>query len=251
MPTPFFHLSLANDLLSMPELFLDSRLPLAPEACSFMFGKTAPDVQSISGQARNSTHFYTLPLGKQRAPWAIMLQKHPLLQNEKLPSAAHAAFIAGYLCHLQADILWIEEIFWPYFAQPKTNWQDLKRRLFYHNVLRSYLDEQLHQGLPSTLHQCLEQVKPKHWLPFVSDDHLRHWRDFIAQQLKPGRHSQSAEVFAARMGVNSSEIHDISRSDKRMRAEIWANFPEEQLVKYRNKVIVGNLKLLQDYFIRA
>ena len=62
MPTPIQHLAIAEQLLR------DSTLPgairdrLLEQRGAFLFGNTAPDVQTVSGQLRETTHFFDIPL---------------------------------------------------------------------------------------------------------------------------------------------------------------------------------------------
>ena len=70
MPTPFYHLSLAQELLTHPSLPEPINQFLRMRRCEFMFGNTAPDVQVVSGQARQETHFFNLPiLAGDRPAW--------------------------------------------------------------------------------------------------------------------------------------------------------------------------------------
>ena len=114
----------------------------------FLFGSTAPDVQVVSGQPREVTHFFDLPIktGDQPA-WDRFLTSYPDLAATNYLSAPQTAFISGYLCHLQADWLWVKGIFAPAFG-PGCSWGTFRQRLYYHNVLRAYLDLQILPGLP-------------------------------------------------------------------------------------------------------
>jgi len=58
MPTLFYHLSLAQEILDHPEPPIAIKEVLDKNRRRFFFGKTAPDVQTISEQGRASTHFY-------------------------------------------------------------------------------------------------------------------------------------------------------------------------------------------------
>ncbi|MFQ5410084.1 MAG: hypothetical protein ACE5FI_16875, partial [Anaerolineales bacterium] len=62
MPTPFYHLALAEALLADDKLPTDTRQLLAAQRPAFLFGHTAPDVQTVSGQLREATHFFSIPL---------------------------------------------------------------------------------------------------------------------------------------------------------------------------------------------
>lgn len=248
MPTPFYHLSLAQEILVHPKLPKNIKHLLEEERCSFFFGKTAPDVQSISDQDRASTHFFKLPLGDQPPAWESLLAEHPEFSGPNNLSPAHRAFIAGYLCHLQADVLWIKMIFWPNFAEPKDDWEDLHKRLYSHNVLRAYLDERIIKNLPKGIGSCLDQVEPQGWLPFVEDQYLIKWRNFLSAQLHPNGMSKTSEVFAQRMGVSKEEIDTLIHSEKQMENEIFSHIPRKDLVKYREEILSKNLYLLTHYF---
>src|SRR5438094_833706 len=117
MPTPFTHLAAADELLARPELAPDVKADLRAELPAFLFGNTAPDVQTISGQPREATHFFQVPL--QGAPPAgrQMLGSFPALAARAALPAAQAAFVAGYLAHLVFDQIWIRDIFEPFFGE--------------------------------------------------------------------------------------------------------------------------------------
>jgi|APSaa5957512576_1039674.scaffolds.fasta_scaffold00044_10 hypothetical protein len=248
MPTPFYHLSLAQEILVHPELPSSVRQWLLDNRCDFFLGKTAPDVQTISGQDRASTHFFKLPLGDQPPAWETFLRKHPDLSNPIQLSPGHAAFIAGYLCHLQADVYWIKKIFWPNIAEPKPKWENLKERLYLHNVLRAYLDEQILKNLQEDMDSCLDQVQFINWLPFVEDKYLIEWRNLLSKQLQPNGKSQTAEVFAKRMGVTKDGIERIIQSEDQMEDNIFRHINRQELVKYRELVIFENIQFLSNYF---
>lgn len=104
MPTPFYHLGVAEDLLNHPGLSSGVGHTLRQQRPAFLLGNTAPDVQTVSGQERQDTHFFDLPITPGTpTPWNRFLTDFPsLAQPNRLP-ADQAAFLAGYLCHLQAE----------------------------------------------------------------------------------------------------------------------------------------------------
>lgn len=246
MPTPFYHLSLADELLSRPSLPEPIRQFLRKTYREFMFGNTAPDVQVVSGQPRQETHFFNLPiLAGDRPAWKGIFAEFPQLEGFYGLPASQVAFLAGYLCHLQADWLWVNDVFAPFFG-PHCSWGTFRQRLYYHNVLRAYLDIHILPELPKTMHACLSQVEPKKWLPFVADRHLLEWRDLLYPQLQPGANIQTVEVFSSRQGISPPEYYALLASDARMQHEVFEHFPLEQVNNYRQKVLDGNIRLLSD-----
>ena len=101
MPTPVTHLALAERLLQDDALSAPARRILSEQRGPFLLGHTAADVQTISGQKRSETHFYSLPHGPEpperpeTPAHQILLALHPGLADPAALSPAQAAFIAG------------------------------------------------------------------------------------------------------------------------------------------------------------
>jgi hypothetical protein len=175
-----------------------------------------------------------------------MFDQYPALQDVSQMSPAHAAFIAGYICHLQADIIWIKDLFIPYFL-PRITKGDHKYIAYVHNALRTYLDEQILPGLRHGAGTCLHSARPNGWLPFVEQSDLVRWRDFLSDQLMPGAQSQTVQVFAERLGMTPEEFLQLVHSEERMESEVFSFVPRQVLVEYRDKLIAANLELLVSY----
>jgi len=248
VPTPFYHLSIAENLIKHPALQESLHGLLETHPGPFLLGNTAPDVQVISGQERQATHFFKLPIHTEsQPPWEAMLAIHANLANPRLLPGAQAAFIAGYLCHLQADWIWISEIYLPAFG-PNRTWGTFRNRLYYHNVLRAYLDAQVLPALSPVTPQRLGDSQPDHWLPFVADQYLRMWRDYLARQLTPGASIETIDVFAARQGISPTEFQELLDSEERMQQEIFVHLPRGVLSAYCERVIEAGAHLLTSYF---
>jgi hypothetical protein len=247
VPTPFYHLSLAEQLLKHPHLPEKIGHFLQNSLCGFLFGNTAPDVQVISGQPRQETHFFNLPIqtGDPLA-WELILSYHPnLAVAEQLPPL-QVAFLAGYLCHLQADWLWVKDIFAPIFG-PHCSWGTFRQRLYYHNVLRAYLDMHILPDLHPGLDVCLCRVNPDGWLPFVQDRYLMEWRDLLFPQLQPGADTKTVEVFSARQGISAPDFRTLFESEERMQQEVFEHVPQQLVQRYNQKVLDENVRMLSDY----
>lgn len=246
MPTPFYHLSIADELLEGDSLPEDVRGFLQTQRGAFYLGKTAPDVQTISGQSRPETHFYRVPLVDRTPPWERMFHRYPQMERAGTISPEQAAFTAGYICHLQADVIWITDLFVPYFL-PLLRYTKRKQAGFIHNVLRSWLDEQIVPNLAKDVSIRLDGVQPNGWLPFVQSQYLLDWRGYIAGQLAPGAKSLTVEVFAERAHIPVDAFFELMHSAERMQAEVFSVIPQEVLVEYRNKLVQANADLLQNY----
>jgi len=221
MPTPIQHLVIADDVLADSALPSAVRAHLATERGAFLFGTIAPDVQSVSQQPREATHFFTLPPTYARPAPRVMLTTHPTLTVADKLGRAQAAFIAGYLSHLALDELWITNVFGPHFG-PKAEWGTFRERLLIHNVLRTWLDQRDQSRLSGNVSAVLAQVEPRHWLPFVTGDHLRTWRDEIVAELQPGATIRTVEVFAERLHVPPVELRRLLESPGEMQQQVFS-----------------------------
>lgn len=247
MPTPFYHLSLAQEIGEHPALNSNMRSLLQTQKSAFLLGNTAPDVQVLSGQKREATHFFSVPIPHVwQVPWHHMLNEHPELNKPTDLSPTRAAFIAGYLCHLQADWIWVTNIFQPIFG-PDQSWETFSKRLYLHNVLRAYLDVKVLKHLPADVPEQLRLAHPDKWVPFVQDELLINWRDFLCDQLQPGERIRTVEVFASRQGVDPEEFHAILRSEVRMDDNIFMYLTRQELDTYREILITQNVDLLDGY----
>ena len=216
---------------------------------AFLLGNTAPDVQTISGQPRKTTHFFDLPILPDTIPaWECMWQLYPALARSPNLPAAQRVFIAGYLCHLQADWEWICKIYAPIFLSGPL-WTSPRHRSYLHNVLRAYLDFLLLADLPADLAFVLSNVQPREWLPFVADGYLIQWRDFLASQLCEDCEIQTVEVFAARQGVPAEKYYALLNSEARLEQEVFSIVPRRNLDDYREQVLISHLSLLEAYLI--
>lgn len=248
MPTPFYHLQAAEDLLIHPELSGHIRRILAAHHSEFLFGNIAPDVQVVSHQPREATHFFTLPfVASDKPAWINFLETYPSLADPRKLSPKQAAFISGYACHLNADWLWIRDIFDPIFG-PESQWSTFWHRLYVHNVLRTYMDFRIMDTLKLSEETHVDEAAPKDWLPFVEDKYLIEWQKEIFEQLIPGATSHTVEVFAERQGIAPEEYYRLLNSEEAMQAEVFSHISPEVLEKYRQTLLAENLHLLEEYF---
>ncbi len=245
MPTPFTHLAAAGELLLHPELAPDAHTALSAELPAFLLGNIAPDVQTVSGQPREATHFFPVPLNGAPAAARVLLDRHPGLAQPAQLGSAQAAFVAGYLAHLVFDQLWIAQIFEPVFG-PTQGWAEFRERLYLHNVLRAHLDGQdLHRLLPGDAAQ-LKAAEPSGWLPFEADPHLRTWRDRVADQLGPGP-GRTVEVFAERMRVDPAAFAQLLGSPDELQSRVLSRLPAEALAHYRASALQAAASVINIY----
>lgn len=246
MPTPFTHLATVPEILDHPGLTGGAREALRVELPAFMLGNIAPDVQTLSGQTREATHFFPVPLEAGPPAQARLLALHPSLAQPVALPLAQASFVAGYLAHLVLDQLWVAEIFEPVFG-PAQPWSSFHHRLYLHNVLRAHWDAaDLARLQPGTAGQ-LQASQPAHWLPFVRDPHLRAWRDQVAGQLEPGA-ARTVEVFAERMNADPRALAELLASPDELERQVFAHLPAGALERYRTAAVGAAAGVIEAYW---
>lgn len=208
MPTPIEHLVIAERILASCVLTQGKGLLLERNETvrgAFFFGHIAPDVQVVSRQPRDATHFFSIPPTNRRPAYERMLTAYPRLAQPSTLSVAQAAFIVGYLSHLLLDECWVREVFYPVFG-PEQTWGDRRERFLLHNVLRAWLDRRDLPNLHGGMDDLLRHARPDGWLPFTADADLCRWRDLVADQLEPGATIRTVEIFANRARVPDTEF---------------------------------------------
>jgi hypothetical protein len=246
MPTPFTHLAAAAELLASPALPSEARAALQADWPAFLFGNTAPDVQTISGQSRAATHFFRVPLRGDPTAGPQLLAHYPSLAVRAALPPAQAAFICGYLAHLVYDQLWVRDLFQPYFGETPA-WGTFHERLYLHNVLRAHVDAADLERLTPAVGACLRAAEPAGWLPFVDSHHLRAWRDLIADQLSSGA-GRTVEVFAQRNRVDPQEFAALLASPQQMAARVFSRLPEGALAAYRVRALAASARTISRYW---
>jgi hypothetical protein len=246
MPTPFTHLAIGSELLACAGLPREARAALKAELPAFLLGNIAPDVQTISGQEREATHFFPVPLEGAPPAGSVMLGEYPALARRTSLPVAQAAFVAGYLAHLVFDQLWVARIFEPVFG-PQQPWGSFRDRLYLHNVLRAHWDAQDLARLPAGTGPTLRQAAPAGWLPFVGDPHLAGWRDLVGGQLEGGG-ARTVEVFAERMGADAVELARVLASPADLQQRVFSRLPPAALDEYRAEGLVKSADAIGAYW---
>jgi len=243
MPTPFEHLAVAEGVLSHPRLPGRMRASLRASHPAYLLGSTAPDLCSLSGEAREATHFFVIPM-TDRTPAHLHLRlTYPEMTSAAELPSDQAAFLAGYLSHLWLDQAWIAAIFEPFFG-PDVRRSHFHDRLTEHNLLRAHLDREAHRALRADLGEILGASGADRWLPCLSEDALRRWRDHLAGQLKPGGRLQTVAVFADRAGMPAEEFSTRLASSAGFDQAGRHPLPDSRLNAYKRLALAGCLELV-------
>ena len=248
MPTPFYHIDLAERIIVDPGLTSLVSNHLHKYSSEFLFGNVAPDYQALSQHSRTTSHFYSINNTSSEIAYKNMLLTHTSLSNVKRMSDRHSAFVAGYLAHLLVDQQWKFEVFDPVFGQYQT-WENFQERMFLHNVLRIYLDGISYQCLPPDICRRFSlDLSSVDWLPFASNVDLERWYNFIYEQLMDGSSPKTLEVFSSRMNRNTDDFYEILASQELLEEHIFSRISIEYLDEFCDHVSKKVINMLNYYF---
>lgn len=242
MPTPFTHLEIAQRLLDDPQLDSSIRAALNAERSAFLLGSIAADARVSSGLQRENTHFYNYNHPISEAPWRVMLRQYPDLIDSV---DAQRAFVAGYVAHLVVDEIWSEEMVRPQFANRE--WGTRQQRFLMLHIILIYMDERDYSRLLDWQRPTLAEALPAGWLPFINDDDLRTWRDFVANQLPPGL-SETLNVFGGRINREPTELRSILDAPDMMEDQLWENIAPPLLAEVENRMYTQAREMLACYW---
>ena len=222
MPTPFSHLATLHRLMHAEDVPAAHRQMLTAQQPAYLLGSVAPDARVDAPDPRAATHFYTYTDPIEQPPWKIMLARYPSLATPA--SAAHRAFVAGYVAHLAMDTVWTKQMLGPHFAFAEWG-EDRDHRFFVLHLLLIYMDERDLNTLPPDLPDKLHRAQPDDWLPFMPQRILTGWQQLIYDQIKPGGRSRTFEIFGERVERSPAELKQRLHDPDWMQRELWDNVP--------------------------
>ncbi len=225
MPTPFSHLEIAQRLLADTALPETYRALIHKERPAFLLGSIAADARVGNGSPRDVTHFYAYGDFITERVWRVMTRKNPTLMTPK--SDPHRAFIAGYVAHITVDENWTMRMVNPHFIDRE--WADRMHRFFILHILLCYMDARDLDRLQDWHANTLKEATPVDWLPFIADEDLITWQQMIYDQVKPGGHARTLEIFGGRIGKTVDEMQTVLESPQIMQAQLWAHIPQATL----------------------
>lgn len=248
MPTPFTHLQIAQRLLKDPHISPAFSSLLNEQRSAFLLGSIAADARVSSNISRSDTHFYRYDDPLREHPWRVMMANYPTLEHAH--DDAHRAFLAGYVAHLTVDEVWTKDMLRTWFFDREWGPDDRFRFLMLH-VLLIYMDERDYGLLEGWHADSLVAAQPNDWLPFMSSDDLKAWRDFIAIQLTHG--SQTLDVLGARIKRSPEELRALLDSPDRMQADLWDHVAPDTLVQVESAMYTASrdemLVYLEDFSV--
>jgi hypothetical protein len=232
VPTPFTHLAVAQRLLRDQQVPSAIRSHIERELPAYLLGNIAADARVSGGITREATHFFSYDRAIERHPWRVMLADHPSLQS--VTDAAQQAFLAGYVAHLSMDETWSLSMVRPHFVG--ANWGTRQQRFLMLHIILIFMDERDYGVLEGWQRSCLCAAAPRQWIPFLSDDALADWRDFIGTQIPPGGTSLTLQVLGERISLTPQHLRGILDDTSTMDRELWSHIPQDLLAQVEQQM---------------
>jgi hypothetical protein len=154
---------------------------IGAEAGAYYLGATTPDIRALAKWDRADTHFFDLHCFDEQSSVARCFEVHPELSVSGSVNAETAAFVCGYISHLEMDEAWIEEVFRPCFGERSPLKGELLAGLL-DRVLQFELDRASRQDPPALeeIRSSLLAVAIDAIDSFIDRDTLTRWRDLNA-----------------------------------------------------------------------
>ena len=177
MPNLPMHIYLANQVAEQ----LD-RSYVYDHLGSYFLGSTTPDIRAMTKWPREQTHFAPLSVEEVGTGTRTMFRLHPELSQD--PSPATRAFLAGYVCHLAADEVWITSVFRPHFdttLEDSRVTDDEVEANIWDRALQLDMDRQTLPSLngetqPQEVLACSDQDVS---MPFLEEGLITEWKESV------------------------------------------------------------------------
>jgi hypothetical protein len=152
------------------------------EAGAYYLGATTPDIRALAKWDRADTHFFDLSCFDEQSSVARCFEAHPEIAASGNVNAETAAFVCGYISHLEMDEAWIEEVYRPCFGERSPLKGELMAGLL-DRVLQFELDrssreetmglDEIRSALMATAIEAIDT--------FIDRETLARWRDLNAE----------------------------------------------------------------------
>ncbi len=176
MPPLGMHVTLARELAE--ELKYDAAR-VQPGA--YYLGATTPDIRVMTRWDRTRTHFFDFENFEHQSSVETLFREHPELATPEGKSKSAAAFLCGYISHLEIDEAWIVDIYRPCFGERSPLKGDVLANLL-DRVLQFELDKRS-RGESPAMPEIIDEIREatvQEAIGFLDKETLLRWRDISA-----------------------------------------------------------------------
>jgi len=221
---------------------------------SFYLGSTAPDIRAMTKNPRELTHFAPLSVAEVGTGTRTMFQTHPELKEAMSP--ASQAFLAGYICHLAADEIWITSVFRPHFdtsvAETRLTDNDIEANIW-DRAMQLDMDRQTLPQLngdshPKDLLACSDQGVS---MPFFEEGLLTEWKDRVGRFVVWDFTWDRLKSALNRLYRDNEEVqHTVERFLDGMPStleKVCESVPEGEVTAYQERALAATIAQVQEF----
>ncbi len=194
MPHLTMHMTLARELAPQ----LDHPAVRAEPGADYL-GATTPDIRVLTKWDRARTHFFDLDDYGEQSGVSGVFEEHPELASPDRLDQSTAAFLCGYVSHLEMDETWIVDIYRPCFGEHSSLKGDVLANLL-DRVLQFELDrrERADRTAVAEIQRDLLASAVAIAVGFVDQETLLRWRDVSADSIDQQADWDRFSVIASR-----------------------------------------------------
>jgi hypothetical protein len=245
MPPLGMHMTLARELAQR----LGERA-LTENAGAYYLGATTPDIRVLTRWDRARTHFFDLNDFGEQSGTAGVLRAHPEISCLHELNPETAAFMCGYISHLEMDEAWIVDIYRPCFGERSALKGEALANVL-DRVLQHELDrrEREDPGVVSEIHDDLLASAVEVAVPFVDNETLLRWRDISADIVsRPSDWERFASRHLRAYGVESdSDRAEFVRNVPDLLDQAIREVTPQRLEQFQERSRERALAALRDY----
>ncbi len=248
MPHLAFHMSVARDLANALENTL-----IDADRGAYYLGSTGPDMHVLSRERRISSHYFDLDCLDEQDSVESFFRSHRDLRDAWKLGDSTAAFVSGYLTHLVMDVVWITDIYRPFFGPDSTlggsaRANVLDRVLQYEMDLQRRRDRAAMDEIRDALVASPHAVD----VDFVVPELISRWHDLavMTASLPPtwGRFPKTASRFLGLVGVSTpEEVEEFMKTLPQLVEEARQHVSPQQREAFVEKARALALSALEEY----
>ena len=199
------HMTVARELAS--QLGRDTA---TNEPGAYYLGATTPDIRVLTKWDRARTHFFDLNEYGHQSGVEGLFHEHPELASADRLSPKSAAFLCGYISHLEIDEVWINDVYRPCFGDRSPLKGDVLANLL-DRVLQYELDRREREDAAAVdeIRRDLLASAVDIAVGFIDQETLLRWREVSADLLSRPADWDRFGIIASRhlkaYGVESQE----------------------------------------------
>lgn len=196
------HMTVARELAS--QLGHDTA---TSEPGAYYLGATTPDIRVLTKWDRARTHFFDLNEYGHQSGVEGLFRQHPELASAERLSPKSAAFLCGYISHLEMDEVWINDVYRPCFGERSPLKGDVLANLL-DRVLQYELDrrEREDPDVVNEIKRDLLATTVQEAIGFLDLETLLRWRDVSVDVIdRPTTWDRFAGRHLRAYGVESEE----------------------------------------------